>query len=127
MAVSAQYASTIRSAAAQVTAANTSRDGTGTIVTVLTAGSSGTRIDDITIQAAVTTTAGMVRLFVHDGTNFRLYREIQVDANTVSATNPGFNTQLSNLALCIPSGYSLRAATEKAEAINVIITRAGDF
>lgn len=127
MASSAQYAATPKTAVAQLSAANANRDGTGTIVTVLTAGTNGTRVDDLTIEATATTTAGMVRLFLHDGTNARLWREIPVTAITPSATVQAFTSSLSNIALVLQTGWSLRAATEKAEAFNVLVTRAGDL
>lgn len=105
-----------------LSAANANRDGTGTIVTILTAGSSGTRIHKIVIKATVTTTAGMIRLFLHDGTNYFLWKEISVSAITPSATVQAFEsiTQLfGEDALTIPSGYSLRMSTEKAETFKV--------
>lgn len=127
MSVQAQYAATAKTAVAQVTTANTARDGTGTIVTVFTAGASGSRIEDIVLTATVTTTAGAVRLFLHDGTTARLWKEVAVSANTVSATNNAWTSSLTNQALVLQTGWSLRASTEKAEAINVCVTRAGDF
>ena len=68
MATTAQYASTVKSAIAQISTANTNRNGTGTIGTVFTGAAGGSRIDDITITATGTTTAGVVRLFINDGT-----------------------------------------------------------
>jgi len=127
MTTSAQYASTPATAVGQVSAANTNRDGTGTIVTVLTAGASGTRVDDITVTATGTTTAGMVRLYLNDGTNSRLWREIAVSAITPSGTVAAFTAALSNLGLVLKTGWSLRASTHNAEAFNVAVTRAGDF
>jgi hypothetical protein len=127
MASNANYAATPKSALAQLSAANTNRDGTGTIVTVLTAGTSGSRIDDIVITATATTTAGMVRLFLHDGTNARLFREVPVTAITPSATVQAFAASLPNLALVLAPGWSLRAATHNAESFNVSVTRAADF
>ena len=127
MASNAQYASIPASAMAVISAANTARDGTGTIVTVETAGASGTRIDDIVITATGTTTAGMVRLFLHDGTNARLWREVPVTAITPSATVQAFTATLSNLALVLQTGWSLRASTHNAETFNILVTRAGDF
>lgn len=127
MSTQAQYASTPRTAIAQATSANTNRDGTGTIATVFTAGASGSRIDDVTITAVGTTTAGMVRLFLHDGTNARLLREVAVSAITPSGTVAAFTASLTNLALVLQSGWSLRASTHNAETFNVCVTRAGDF
>jgi hypothetical protein len=127
MATAAQYAATPRAAVAVVSAANTARDGTGTLVTVFTAGASGSRIDDIRITAAGTVTAGVVRLFVHDGTTGRLWQEVMVTATTPSTTVQTFNTALLNQALLLPTGYSLRASTNNAETFHIIVTRAGDF
>lgn len=127
MALNAQYASAPRAASAVLSAANTARDGTGTIVTVLTAGANGSRIDDITVVATGTVTAGVVRLFLHDGTNARLLREVMVTATTPSTSVETFTVRLTNLGICIPTGWSLRASTHNAESFNVIVNRAGDF
>jgi hypothetical protein len=127
MSSNANYAATPKSALAQLSAANTNRDGTGTIVTVLTAGTSGTRIDDITITATGTTTAGVVRLFIHDGTTARLWREVLVSAITPSTTVSPFSATLTNLSLVLQTGFSLRASTNNAETFNICVTRAGDF
>jgi hypothetical protein len=128
MATAAQYAATPRAALAVVSAANTNRDGaTGTYVTVFTAGAAGSRIDDIRIHAAGTVTAGVVRLFLHDGTTGRLWQEVMVSATTPSVTVQAFNTSLLNQALVLPSGWSLRASTNNAETFHILVTRAGDF
>lgn len=127
MGTTANYASTPRAAMAQVSTANTARDGTGTIATIFTAGTNGSRIDDIVIKATGTTTAGMIRLFLHDGTNARLWMESPVSAVTPSSTIPTWTTTFTNLSLVIQSGWSLRASTHNAETFNVIVDRAGDF
>lgn len=117
---------------AAISTANTNRDGTGTIATVLTGGTYGTRISRIIIKATVTTTAGMVRLYIGDdaGTpNIRLWREIVVSAITVSASVAGFVYIMSlpgESALILPPNYTLRASTHNAEALNVV-AEAGDY
>ncbi|TFV34544.1 hypothetical protein E4K66_30730 [Bradyrhizobium frederickii] len=78
----------------------------------------------IVIKAIVTTTAGMVRLYIYDGTNTRLWREVPVSAITPSASVAAFASYL-NLALeplILPSGYSLRASTHNAETFNIVAT-----
>jgi len=128
MSTTAQYASTVKAAAVSLTAtANTARDGTGTITTIQTAGTSGTRIDDIYIVATGTTTAGVIRLFIHNGTAAFLWQEILVTATTPSTTQASWSYTLLNQGLTIPTGYSLRASTNNAEAFNVMVTRSGDF
>jgi hypothetical protein len=127
MATTAQYAATARTAIAQISTANTNRNGTGTIGTVFTAGSSGSRIDDIYIVATGTTTAGVVRLFVNDGTTSYLWQEILVTAITPSTTVQVFSYGILSQGLVLASGYSLRASTNNAETFNILVTRAGDF
>ena len=127
MSTAAAYASTANTAAVQVTTANAARDGTGTIVTVMAAAASGTRIDDIYIVATGTTTAGVIRLFISEGANTRLLSETLVTAVTPSNTIPVFSSTLLNQAIVLKTGFSLRASTEKTETFNIIVTRAGDF
>ena len=132
MANNANFASTPRVGVGQVTTANTNLDGTGTIATIFTAGASGSRIDAINLKAVATTTAGMIRLFVHDGTNARLLTEVPVTALTPSGTLPAWEAQLNTnsmsqvLPIILPAGYSLRASTNNAETFNVIAL-GGDF
>lgn len=128
MAATPVFASTPRCAIGQVSAANTNRDGTGTIATIATAGASGTRFDQIHIKAQATSTAGMVRLYIHDGTNARLWKEIPVTAVTASASAPAWAAKLllTHDPLILPSGYSLRGSTHNAETFN-IEALGGDF
>lgn len=106
---------------AQVATANAARDGTGTIAILVTGGLAGTRITLIRVVATVTTTGGMIRLFLDDGTDVRLWKEIQVSAITVSATDPAFSTDyVPTKPLVLPDEtWELQVATEQAEAINV--------
>lgn len=120
-----QFTSTPGITLAQVSAANTNRDGTGTVVSVLAGSANGRRINKITIKAIVTTTAGMLRLYIYDGTNTRLYREVLVTAITVSGSVAGFSSEIlyyDSDAPILPSAtYELRASTHNAEAMNVIV------
>lgn len=126
MASAPAFAATPRCAVATVSTANTGRDGSGTIATVFTAGASGSRIDEVRIKATVTTTAGMVRLFIHDGTAANLLTEQPIAAVTVAASVVAEEYVLTFSNLFLPTGYSLRASTEKAESMRVIAF-GGDF
>lgn len=123
MATAPNYAATPRIGIANQATANTARDGTGTLATVLTAGSNGTRIDNIVIKATVTTTAGMVRLYIHNGTTAFLWREVAVNAITASGTVPAFEQTIDcsvpGSLLFLPTGHSLRFAPNAAESFNV--------
>lgn len=119
MAVSPQFAVIPRLAVVQASTANTATDGTGTLATVITAASTGTKIYEVIIDATGNSTAGMVRMFINDGTNSRLFDEFNVSAITASSTVPTFRTSKTYSNLVLPSGYSLRASTHNAETFNV--------
>lgn len=123
MAATPAYAANPRSLdIAQVSAANTNRDGTGTIVTVCAGAAAGSRISSVTAKAVVTTTAGMVRLYLSTdtGTTWRLCREIPVTAITASASVATFIgvVDFDDLVLFGPTDL-LGASTHNAEAINI--------
>lgn len=115
----------------RISAANTARDGTGTTVDIITGSTNGTRVDRVHVRAQGTTTAGMVRLFIYDGTNVRFWDEISVTAITPSATVQVFEATLvtpdsASPLLVLPNNYVLRAATHNAETFDVI-AHAGDY
>ena len=113
-----------------VSAANTNRDGTGTIVDIVTGDTDGTRIDSVVIQAVVTTTAGMVRLYVWNTSAYNLFYEQAVTAITASASVACFRAEVSRNdgrpLVVLPSGWKLAASTHNAEAFRVHAV-GGDF
>ena len=68
------------------TVANTSRDGTGNIQTIVEPGENGCRVDGIIFKSIVTTTAGMVRIYLLDTNVWTLIGEVTVAAITASGT-----------------------------------------
>lgn len=133
MSTDPQFAATVGTEVTLMAAtANTNRDGTGTLSTILTAGASGTRVERIKWKATGTTTAGMIRLYAYDGSNARLIEEIPVTAITPSGTVEAWEAEIlfgcasPDYPLLIPSGWSLKAAPHNAEAF-VSICVAGDF
>lgn len=127
MGATANFASTPRREVADISAANTNRDGTGTIVSALTAGASGGRVDRIEIKAVSTTTAGMVRAFIKDGAGaWKLWREYSIDAITPSATTQSFTTRDDDIGEILKAGMQLGFSTNNAEAFSVHVG-GGDF
>lgn len=122
MAASAQYVGTPQVWAVSLSTANTARDGTGTAPTLVTgAATPGTRIDKIRMVGVGTITAGMIRVFLNDGTTKRLLREVAVQATTPSATVEGWAYDLTfGDGLVLPSAtWSILVATNNAESFNV--------
>ena len=77
----------------KVLTANTAKDGTGTVVTVFTAGANGSRIDQIKVRALGTNVATVIRFFINNGsdpttaTNNTLIHEKTIAATTLSETS----------------------------------------
>lgn len=112
---------------AQVNAANTNRDGSGTLVTIATGGTAGTLLQLVRVVAEVTTTAGMVRLFINNTSDTWLFDELDVPAVTVSATQRAWSGEIEpTTPLILPAGYLLRASTHNAETFTVFAI-GGDY
>lgn len=112
----------------QISTINTARDGSGTMGTLITGATDGTRIRRIDMKATVTTTAGMLRFFMHDGTNTRLWFEVPVSAATPSATVEAWSaSKVFADPPILPSTYEIRVSTEKGETFNIIATPAGNY
>ena len=112
---------------ANVAAANTARDGTGTIVTLVTPPAAGYLVRLILLEATVTTAAGVV-LFWHttnSGTTWRKIGEVLVSAVVPSTTNPAWSYQWIPPARqrVIPgaSGNLLGFTSTIAQSINAIV------
>lgn len=115
----------------EVATANTNRDGTGTIAIVATGKEKGTIIERVIAKAQGTTTAGMIRLYIDDGSNVRLIHEIPVEAITPDASTESWSgtwvpTTSGIGELILPEGHELQASTHNAETFNIFAI-GGDF
>ena len=113
MATAPAFASTPRAASALLGAVETNLQVPTTTSTVFTAGASGSKVEEIVVQASMTTliattVAGLVYIFIHDGTTYNLFDTITVTAITASATVPGFRGSNRYANLFLPTGYSIR-------------------
>mgnify|MGYP001613334690 CR=1 FL=1 len=100
--------------------ANIGRDGTGTIATILTPGVDGARVDSVRLQATITTTAGVFRLWVRAsaaGTWF-LHTEILMTAITPSTTVQAWSYDwIPRVPLVLASGNLLGGSVHNAENV----------
>lgn len=122
MSLDPNFAAVPKPTLAVLSAANANRDGTGTIVTLFTATAAGGMVTVIRICATSTTTAGMIRIYIYDGTNTRLFDEVVVNAITPSATVKAWQTVLvyrGESAIILGNAHEVRASTEKAETFHV--------
>lgn len=118
MAVAPAYAATPRVGFGSVSTANTGRDGTGTIVDVLTGGSSGTKINEVTLQATGDPADSSVTIFLYDGTSYRLFDEFDLgNPAAASTTVAGYRITRTYENLVLPSN-----SWKLAAAITVALT-----
>lgn len=129
------YASSAVLAVQAISTANTARDGTGTIATLVVGRVPGTRIEKILVQASGTTTAGFVRVFKKDtgltlnadGTvasysapTWRLIKEIAISAATPSASVAAATGEWApDNGITLSPHESFGVSTHNAENFNV--------
>lgn len=104
----------------QVTTANTNFDGTGAIVDGPTAGEGGFRLDRIVVVGVGTVTDGMVRIFLHNTSAYRLYKEVAIAATTPSTTVQSFRAEVP-FGFSIPRGWKISGSTAKTETFNIFV------
>lgn len=92
--------------------ANTAKDGTGTVLTVFTAGSEGSYVQEIRARAAGTNVASVLRVFLNNGlTNATLANNVMIAELPLPATTLTEVAALAdytiNIQRAIPAGYKL--------------------
>ena len=123
-----RFLAAYRSDEVAITTADSSLTAPAAAGTVWTAGAQGSRIDRIIVKAQGTTTASMVRLFIHDGAAYFLFKEVSVSAIIPSAPVQAFieDIDLAATPLYLSSGYTLRATTSSGEDF-VVMAIGGDY
>ncbi|MCA0429267.1 MAG: hypothetical protein LCH32_02065 [Bacteroidetes bacterium] len=118
MAAETQY--TANTGVVTLSTANSNLDGTGTLGLLLTASAYGTLIKTITVKAQqTTTTQGMVRIFIYNGSSYYIVQEIEIPANTNAATTQTFEFTW-NCDIKLKADWKLYASTQNSESFNVI-------
>lgn len=105
---------------AQLTTANASRDGSGTVVTLYTPGTRGASISRVEFAAIANSAAGALRVYYYDGTNTRMLREVLVPATNTNATVGVWQGGVTfSPALAIEQNHLLKGSTLNGETFNV--------
>lgn len=131
MASTPNFTGTPRVGVASVSTTNTNRDGTGTIVDIITGVAAGTKINEVVIKATGNPADSIVTLFIYDGTTSWLFDEIDLgDPAAGSATVTAFRTSVQYSNLILPSAsHKLQAAITAAPTAGVVnvIALGGNF
>lgn len=118
---------------ATITAANTAKDGTGTVNTVVTAGANSAYVEDIRAKPLGTNVASVLRIFLNNGStntvaaNNTLWYEISLPVSTLTEV-ASMNDVVIPINRAIPAGYKLNAVIGTAVAAGWAVTGAsGDY
>lgn len=131
MASTPNFTATPRVGFGSVSTANTNRDGTGTIVDIITGASTGTKINEVVIKSTGDPADSILTLFLYDGSTSRLFDEIDLGNPAAGSTTvTAYRTSVQYDNLILPSAsWKLQAAITVAPttgALNVFAT-GGDF
>ena len=124
------YPLTPKVAWGKVLTANTAMDGTGTQVTVYTAGANGARVDKLRCKALGTNIQTVLRVFVNNGatnataTNNSLIAELTLPATTASNTDGAIDRVLL-LDVALPATYVLNCTIGTTVATGWQVTAEG--
>ena len=123
----------------KLTTANIAKDGTGTVVTLFTAGANGARIDQIKVRALGTNVATVLRLFINNGstnttaTNNSLVHEVTIAATTLHETAALTDNDITiakgsdvlSPIPFLPAGYKIQATIGTTIAAGIQVTVSG--
>jgi hypothetical protein len=129
MGAAPSYATTPSIGAALLGSAETSLTAPTTTSTIITAGASGSKIEAIQVQAIATTVAGLVYVFLHDGSAYRLFDVFTIPANTASSSVAPIQVSEVYDNLLLETGWSLRMSQSIAGNASLLVASAfgGDF
>lgn len=110
----------------EVSTADTTRDGSGSIATLVTAGTFGTLIELVRVVSQAATTKGMLRMFLNDGSTWDLYKEYPVfeSAPTLDRRVTVVTDPLGVFVL--PSGWIMGFSTQVGDVFNAF-AHGGDY
>ena len=116
--------------ASALTTANTAKDGTGTVLTVFTAGANGSYIQRLRVRPSGTAVQTVLRLFINNGganstpANNILFDEITIPATTVSETTAQSSFEIP-LNFAIQAGYKLNVTIGTSVAAGLYVSVIG--
>lgn len=113
-----------------ITTANTAMNGTGTVLTVVTAPADGMFVNRLAVRALGTNVATVLRVFLNNGSdqtvaaNNALLADITLSATTASNTT-ALNPVDVPLNIALPAGYKLNITIGTTVASGYLVTAIG--
>jgi len=109
MAADPVFAASLKAASGLVPATlDTSLTAPTNVTTIVTAGSSGSKIEEIVFQAVGTTVLGNVNVFAYDGSTYHLIDQVSIPVQTSSTTALAYRVNRTYTNLWLQTGWTLR-------------------
>jgi hypothetical protein len=100
--------------------ADTSWTAPTNVTTLGSAGSNGTKITQVDVIPAGTVVAGLVNVFLYDGSTYHLHESVVIAAYTSSTTAAPPKQSFTYDNLVLPSGWSLRVTTTVSGNVSLV-------
>lgn len=84
------------------------------VTTIVTGGSSGTKVEELIVQGVGTTVAAVVNVFLHDGSTYNLYDQVLISAVTSSTTAVAFRALRQYTNCLVKNGWTLKVTNTVA-------------
>jgi len=120
MATSPVFAAIPKISSVVIATADSSYTSPTNVGNLITGGTNGTRISEIVIKCAATSSAAIVRVFLWNGSSYFLFDEATIAAATGSSTVQQNRVSLTYNNLILPSSsWSLRVTTSVSQTTHV--------
>ena len=101
---------------------------TSSFVTVLTGGTSGSKVQEIVIQGTGTTLSGVLDLFLYNGSTYYRFDQFYIPANTASTTANAYRASKTYQNLILADNtWSIVAASQIANQLANVMAFYGNF
>lgn len=108
---------------------DTSETAPTNVTTIITGGSSGTKVEEIRFQGVGTTVAGKINVFLHDGSTYHCVQQLLITAVTDSTTATAFTSLQQYSNLIVKNGWTLKVSQTIAGNVSLVKVTGtgGDF
>lgn len=104
--------------------ADTSWTSPSNVTTLGSAGANGTKITQVDVEPVGTVVAGVVNVFLYDGSAYHLLESVTIAAATLSTTAAPSKQTFKYDSLVLPNGWSLRATNTVAGNVSLVTVTA---
>ena len=113
--------------AASASSGSTITPPASSFVTLLTAGTNGTRVEEVQYTGTGVTVAGLIRLYVYTGSLYYLKDTVIVPVVTPSTTTANWSYTLTYQNLTLKTGETLVVSSTVANQLVNVVALGGDY